>query len=513
MKRILRWVVIPLVLLLLGFIGGQQIAALAPAKQARLVQVSDENLERNIGGAGSLAAPSMITGNIIEVHEGEVIQDAVAKAQNGDTIMVFPGVYNETVYIDKDDISLIGVVIEGSWPTFDGEKKLNDAILYSGNGTVIENFTIINYKGNGIMGQAGNNFIIRNNLIRDAGVYGIFPQFGTNGVIEHNVLSGIEDAAIYVGMCDNIDVRHNEVYGNVAGIEIENSRHALVENNYVYDNAGGILVFALPGLPIKTTYDVVVRNNFVVNNNHENFATEGSIVSTVPKGTGMLILAADDVVIENNIISGNDNAGIIITSLDVLMDPSKDPETDPRPERIVIMDNIMEGNGENMIGELKALLAPMGIFKGPDIIDTGAGRGKCILDVNRYRTLLLDHPYDVCDRMKHATTGMFTMTLPELAPNQNVLDVDVAEIERSVGKRTYFGICTGCHLYDERLIGPPISEIQKKFGNSDGAAIGVAAYINSPVKIRKDYPDMPPQNYLTEETRIAVAKYMLNASR
>ena len=78
------------------------------------------------------------------------------------------------------------------------------------------------------MGQAGNNFENRNNWLIDAGVYGIFPQFGKNGLLEYNILTGIEDAAIYVGMCDNVDVRHNEVFGNVAGIDIENFRHALV---------------------------------------------------------------------------------------------------------------------------------------------------------------------------------------------------------------------------------------------------------------------------------------------
>ena len=202
-------------------------------------------------------------GETLEVREGELIQEAVAKAKPGDIILVFPGVYKETVYIDKDNIRLYGVIEDDKRPVLDGEKELNDAILYSGNGMVIENFVIKNYKGNGIMGQAGNNFSIRNNWIYDAGVYGIFPQFGKNGLVELNKLSGIEDAAIYIGMCDNIDVRNNEVYESVAGIEIENSRHCLVENNYVHDNTGGLLAFITPGLPIKTCYDVIFRENFV----------------------------------------------------------------------------------------------------------------------------------------------------------------------------------------------------------------------------------------------------------
>ena len=213
------------------------------------------------GNSKSVAGPPM-TDVVVVVNDGESIQAAVHKAEPGTTIQVMPGTYNETVYIDKDGIRLIGIIKEGNRAVLDGEGKLNDAILYSGNNIVVENFTITRYKGNGIMSQAGNNWEIRNNIIIDTGVYGIFPQLGQNGVIEHNVVSGIEDAAIYVGMSDNVHVAYNDVFDSVAGIEIENSRHAVVEANHVYNNTGGILAFITPGLPIKTTYDVIIRNNF-----------------------------------------------------------------------------------------------------------------------------------------------------------------------------------------------------------------------------------------------------------
>ena len=174
-------------------------------------------LTSSVGGSGS--------GAVHEVRDGDTIQAAVAAAAEGDIIKVYPGTYSETVYIDKDDIVISGVVIDGQWPIMEGNKELNDAVLYSGNSITIENLQIQHYKGNAIMGQAGNNFLIRNNNIIDTGVYGIFPEFGTNGLVTHNVLSGIEDAAIYVGMCDNIHVTNNEVFDNVAGIEIENTRH------------------------------------------------------------------------------------------------------------------------------------------------------------------------------------------------------------------------------------------------------------------------------------------------
>ena len=164
---------------------------------------------------------------VIEVREGDRIQDAVNRAAPGDEILVYPGLYSETVYVDKDDITLRGVVEGDNWPHLDGNKQLNDAILYSGNGFSVEWFKITHYKGNAIMGQAGNNFSIRNNWIIDSGVYGIFPEFGENGLIENNILSGIEDAAIYVGMSDYIDVRNNQVF-EIGRAHVLNSSHSSV---------------------------------------------------------------------------------------------------------------------------------------------------------------------------------------------------------------------------------------------------------------------------------------------
>ncbi|MCB1949872.1 parallel beta-helix domain-containing protein, partial [Nitrosomonas sp.] len=344
---------------------------------------------QSFGQVASIARPEF-TGQIIPVKDGQSIQSAVNQAKPGDRIEVYPGTYKETVYVDKDNITISGKIIEGNWHVLEGEKKLNDAILYSGNNFTVENLKITHYKGNGIMGQAGNNFIIRNNMIIDTGVYGIFPEFGKNGIVEYNLLTGIEDAAIYVGMCDNIHVAHNEVFGNVAGIEIENSRHAIVENNSAHDNTGGILVFITPGLPIKTTYDVIVRDNFVINNNHPNFGAPGSIVSGIPAGTGILVMAADQVTLQNNLISGNQNAGIIITDHGHAANLTLDPEAEPNSDEIAILDNIMYDNGANPVDEVKALMLTKLSERGPDIIRVGESKNSCILNREKYLTFGID---------------------------------------------------------------------------------------------------------------------------
>lgn len=450
------------------------------------------------GSSKNVAGPPM-TDIVVVVKDGDSIQEAVKAAVAGTTIRVMPGTYHETVYIDKDGIRLIGVIEKGKRAVLDGEGKLNDAILYSGNNVVVENFKITRYKGNGIMSQAGNNWEIRNNIIVDTGVYGIFPQLGQNGVVEHNVVSGIEDAAIYVGMSDNVHVAFNDVFDSVAGIEIENSRHSIVESNYVHNNTGGILAFITPGLPIKTTYDVIIRNNFVVGNNHPNFGAPGSTVSGVPAGTGILVMAADDVVIEGNVISDNKNAGILITDHSNAKNVTIDPESEPNSDRVKILNNTMYNNGYDPILEIKALMLTKFMRGQPDIVRVGPSKDSCIINRHRYVTVGLD---DFTDCEITNTHAIANYLLPTVAPRK------IAHEDR--GKIAYLGICAGCHTYTGRMIGPPVQIIQALYLDNPQ---GIADYIAAPTKKRDDYPEMPPQNYLDAETRLAVSRYMLQVKK
>jgi mono/diheme cytochrome c family protein len=77
------------------------------------------------------------------------------------------------------------------------------------------------------------------------------------------------------------------------------------------------------------------------------------------------------------------------------------------------------------------------------------------------------------------------------------------------GKVVYLGICSGCHIYNGRMIGPPVQVIQALYMENPQ---GLADYLAQPQKKRDDYPEMPPQDYLDPETRLAVAKYMLQVT-
>ncbi|MFY9608301.1 MAG: parallel beta-helix domain-containing protein, partial [Blastocatellia bacterium] len=298
----------------------------------------------------------------ITVKAGETIQAAVDRARPGDTIEVMPGVYKEEVKIDLDNITLRGVKTEeievgiGSVgvprPVLEGEKKLSDGVIATGSNFVIENFDIQHYIANGVVVQHARNVTFRNLKIDDTGLYGVYPVSCTRVTIEKCVATGIADAALYVGQSRDIVVRDSEAYNNVTGIEIENSINAVVENNYVHDNTGGILVFVLPNNVSKVGRDCIVRNNRVINNNHPNFANPNSIVSNVPPGTGVLVMAAKNTEVIGNEIRGNDCYGVGVFSLEVSFPKGTAFDVGPTPEDTFIHGNTYSDNGRNPAGAL-----------------------------------------------------------------------------------------------------------------------------------------------------------------
>ena len=59
-------------------------------------------------------------------------------------------------------------------------------------------------------------------------------------------------------------------------------------------------MFDLPGLPVMGGGNVVLRQNLVIDNDTPNFAPPGNIVASVRRGTGILVMANDGVLIDDN---------------------------------------------------------------------------------------------------------------------------------------------------------------------------------------------------------------------
>jgi len=269
----------------------------------------------NTGGAGGAAA-SAARPRTITVAAGETIQAAVDRARPGDTVEIPYGVYHERVAIDMSGITLRGVAnAAGEWPILDGQGTLSEGVIASGNDFTVGNLHVRNYTDNGVLVEGARGVHFHDIVAENVGTYGVYPVRSTDVLIERVTVSGVDDAGIYAGQSENVIVRDSTAYGNVIGIELENTLNGEVTNNHVYDNSNGILIVLLPQLTSKISSGAKITGNLVEHNNTANFAPEGATARIVPPGSGILLIGTDNNEVSGNTITGNKTAGLAIFSL------------------------------------------------------------------------------------------------------------------------------------------------------------------------------------------------------
>ncbi len=296
-------------------------------------------------------------------------QTALIKARAGEIIELGPGKIEFTATLSLDESS---VTIRGQGPdktilSFknQGQGTGGEGLLITGKTDItLQDLAVEDAKGDAIKVSGTRGLFIRNvrtewtgGPSETNGGYGLYPVLCSDVLIENCVVRGASDAGIYVGQSENIIVRRNQVEQNVAGIEIENCTRADVYENLATDNAGGILVFTMPDLPKKDGRHCRVYKNTVQANNHPNFAPKGNIVATVPPGTGVMIMASDQVEVFDNTIENNQTTGLSIVSYLLTGKPFKDDKFDPFSESIHIHDNRFKSNGERPSGALGLLVS------------------------------------------------------------------------------------------------------------------------------------------------------------
>lgn len=315
-----------------------------------------------------------------ELSFEESLQEQLIQAQAGDVITIPAGVHeiSRSLSLNVSGVTIAGEGMDTSILSFKNQVQGAEGLLVSADDFIIRDLAIEDTIGDALKINESNNVqVLRvrtewtGGALTTNGAYGIYPVQSNNVLIEAAVAIGASDAGIYVGQSSQIIVRNSRAEYNVAGIEIENSTFADVHDNVATNNTGGILVFDLPNLPVQGGRNTRVYDNQIFANNTTNFAPEGNIVAGVPAGTGLMIMANDNIEVFENNFENNDTANVLIFSYLINELPINDPNYDPFPEAIYIHNNQYTGGGEAPDSEpLVQLQAAIGQAL-PDIVWDG----------------------------------------------------------------------------------------------------------------------------------------------
>ncbi len=313
--------------------------------------------------AGSASADAKHpAGTVLRVPQDfHTVQQAVDVARSGDTVLIGPGVYRESVQVTKSEVVLRGT--DRDAVVFDGGVRLVNGITVTGAGSVVENLTVRDYLANGVLftgvtdqklqqrGAGGSayspldtsrfpavqGFRATGVTSYDNGLYGIYAFDAHGGVIEDSYASGQADSGIYVGQCRPCDtlVRGNTMTRNAVGIEITNASEGVsVLGNLITGNRVGVTVNSNDQEALAPQHGAVLAGNVITDNN----AADTPEQADGGFGIGIGIGGGTGDRVQRNLVQGNTAAGVIIT------DPPGHPASGNQ-----VTGNRVTGNGEDLV--------------------------------------------------------------------------------------------------------------------------------------------------------------------
>jgi parallel beta-helix repeat protein len=223
--------------------------------------------------------------NILRVPQDySSVQAAINAANPGDTILISPATYHESVTIEKDDLAIIGAsreltVLHGDPGQPVVTIKANDVLVanltlkfgYNGiqlaecQNCTLKNNKILNiYYYSIVLTDSIHNTIVCNNITREVGIIntlaGIRLQSSFNNVIQNNSITEVSETyAIGLFSSNNNALLDNDMANDAEGIYLFSSSGNIIEGNNAWNGRWG-------GIRLESSNDNSIRYNFLTQN-------------------------------------------------------------------------------------------------------------------------------------------------------------------------------------------------------------------------------------------------------
>jgi parallel beta helix pectate lyase-like protein len=279
---------------------------------------------------------SAASAHVWQVHAGESIQAAIDQADPGDVIVVHAGTYEENLTITTSHLKLIGKpgarLEPGASPTesicADPEAPdVVNGICVVGQFTdtglgppvrdvLIRGFVIDGFSGFGIIAFNAHDFTVAWTKALNNGEYGISGFVLSEVRFVHDVANDNGEPGFYIGDSPDADAvvawnraKRNGVGGpEGSGILLRDSREGVVKHNKVSGNCVGITVADTGENPLVPASEWVLRKNRLTNNDGACTGEEGGGPPPI-SGIGILLLGADETLVKQNRVFGNEPSG------------------------------------------------------------------------------------------------------------------------------------------------------------------------------------------------------------
>ncbi|MFF8971059.1 nitrous oxide reductase family maturation protein NosD [Streptomyces sp. NPDC014995] len=306
-------------------------------------------------GAGLGAAPSVASHTTHVVHPGQSIQKAVDAAKPGDTVLLAPGTYRESVKIGTSGLTLRGagrgtVISPGTAKAAGSCAKAGNGICVEGKknrpvrNVTVDSLTVTRFTKSGVSAVWTDRLTVRNVTAAKNGVWGIAQERSVRGVFRKNTARDNGDAGLFLantisaeeGAADTRGavVERNRLEGNRIGVTVRRLRNLTVTHNHLTGNCAGVFLVGDENKPKAGA--LTVSDNRIKRNNKSCPKTPRL---DALQGSGIVLTGVEDTVVTRNEIRDNVGAsplsGGIVLFKSFVGTPS---------ERNRITGNVLSGN-------------------------------------------------------------------------------------------------------------------------------------------------------------------------